>query len=274
MQERLSFYTPPYTNITSYFEMVDLACKYGIEYLETLNILDFSEPDLEVAKKLREYADIRGVKFCCVSVGINLVGDDREKNIEKVKKFVDIAVILGSPYIHHTIVFEFEDPDKVVCDETLYFESGIEAVRQIHDYAKSRGIKSMCEEQGFIFNGAERFKRFLNVIDRDIGVVADVGNIMFVDEKADSFFPLVKDKILHAHVKDFKKVKEGTYKTRGGNYLDDCSLGCGDADVKSALEYLKKIGYNGLISLECMMVEASDEKTLVDNINYAKECLK
>lgn len=51
MQNRLSFYTPPFTNITSYFEMVDLAHKYGIKNLETLNILDFSESNLELAKK-------------------------------------------------------------------------------------------------------------------------------------------------------------------------------------------------------------------------------
>jgi len=274
MQERLSFYTPPFTNITSYFEMVDLACKYGIKYLETLNILDFSEPDLELAKKLREYADSKGVKFCCVSVGIDLVGENGRENIEKVKKFVDVAKILGSPYIHHTIVFEFEDPNNVVKNEEIYFDRGISAVREIYDYAESCGIKSMCEEQGFIVNGKERYLKFLNEVGRDIGVVADVGNIMFVDEKADNFFPLIKDKILHAHVKDFKKVKEGTYKTRGGNQLVDCSLGCGDADVRSALEYLKKIGYSGLISLECMMVDESDEKTLIDNINYVKECMK
>lgn len=274
MQNRLAFYTPPFTNVNSYFEMVDLACKYGIKNLETLNILDFSEPNEEVAKKLREYADCRGVKICCVSVGIDLVGDDGEQNIEKVKKFVDIAVILGSPYIHHTIVFEFENPDKVVKNEQVYFNRGVLAVREIYDYAKSRGIKSMCEEQGFIFNGKENFAKFLDTVDRDIGVVADVGNIMFVDEKADLFFPLIKDKILHAHVKDFKIVSDGTYKTRGGNRLVDAKLGTGDADVKSALKYLEKIGYKGLISLECMLVDEKDEKTLTDHINYVKECLK
>ena len=274
MRDRLSFYTPPFTNVTSYFEMVDLAVKYGIKNLETLNILDFSEPDLELAKKLREYADSKGVKICCVSVGTDLVGEDGEKNIEKVKKFVDVAVILGSPYIHHTIVFEFENPDKVVKNEEIYFKKGVSAVREIYDYAKSRGIKSMCEEQGFIINGKERYLEFLNEVDREIGVLADVGNIMFVDEKADSFFPLVKDKILHAHVKDFKITENGTYRTRGGNELSDCSLGYGDADVKSALGCLKDMGYEGLISLECMMVDESDEKTLIDNINYVKECLK
>ena len=273
MQDKLSFYTPPFTNVTSYFEMVDLAHKYGIKNLETLNILDFSEPDLELARKLREYADSKGVKFCCVSVGIDLVGDDGEKNIEKVKKFVDIAVILGSPYIHHTVVFEFENPDNVVKCEELYFNRGVSAVREIYDYAKSRGIRSMCEEQGFIINGKERFLKFLDAVERDIGVVADVGNIMFVDEKADTFFPLVKDRILHAHVKDFKIVSDGPYKTRGGNHLADCSLGQGDADVKSALKYLKNIGYDGFISLECMLVDESDEKTLLDNINYVKECM-
>lgn len=271
MGERISFYTPPFTNVTSFFEMVDLAHKYGIKNLETLNILDFSEPDLELAKKLREYADSKGIKFCCVSVGIDLVGENGKENIEKVKKFVDAAVILGSPYIHHTIIFEYKDPDKVVKNEEIYFNRGISAVREIYDYAASRGIKSLCEEQGFIINGKERYLKFLNEVGRDIGVVADVGNIMFVDEKATDFFPCVKDKICHAHVKDFKIVDEGLYKTRGGSQLTDASLGFGDADVKSALEYLKNAGYNGHISLECMRVDESDEKILIDNINFVKK---
>lgn len=67
---------------------------------------------------------------------------------------------------------------------------------------------------------------------------------------------------MHAHVKDFKIVEEGTYKTRGGNKLVDAKLGQGDADVKSALKYLKKIGYNGLISLECMLVDKKTKKHL------------
>jgi sugar phosphate isomerase/epimerase len=86
MEERISFYMPPFTNVTSFFEMVDLAHKYGIKNLETLNILDFQEPDLELAKKLREYADSKGIKFCCVSVGVDLVGENGKENIEKLKK--------------------------------------------------------------------------------------------------------------------------------------------------------------------------------------------
>ncbi len=268
MENQLSLYTPPFKNIKSYFEMVDLAEKYGIKNLETLNILDFSEPNIELAKELRKYADSKGINICCVSVGINLVGEDREENIEKVKKFADIAKVLGSPYLHHTIVFEFENPDNVLPYEDVFFERGILAVREIYDYAEKIGIKTMCEEQGFIFNGSERFNKFLNVVDRDIGVVADLGNIMFVDELAHNFIPELKGRIYHAHVKDFKICKNGTYTTRGGNHLIDCSLGEGDAELEKSCKVLSDMGYTGCISLECMMVDETEEKILLNNIEY------
>ena len=69
MEKKSSFclYMPPLTNIGSYKEMVDYAVAHGIDKLETLNILDLSTPDLDVARELKDYADSKGVSFPCVS---------------------------------------------------------------------------------------------------------------------------------------------------------------------------------------------------------------
>ena len=44
-------YMPPVSSIGSYREMVDYAVAHGIKNLETLNILDLSTPDLQLAKE-------------------------------------------------------------------------------------------------------------------------------------------------------------------------------------------------------------------------------
>jgi len=89
--DRFCLYMPPLTSIRTYKEMVDFAAAHGIAKLETLNILDLSTPDLQVAKDLKAYADAKGITFPCVSVGISLVDDDRKEAIETLKKYADIA---------------------------------------------------------------------------------------------------------------------------------------------------------------------------------------
>ena len=101
--DRFCLYMPPLTSIRSYKEMVDYAAEHGIRKLETLNMLDLSTPDLEVARELKAYADAKGITFPCVSVGLSLVDEDREERIEELKRYADNAKILGSPSLHHTI---------------------------------------------------------------------------------------------------------------------------------------------------------------------------
>lgn len=274
MSIKLALYTPPYEDVKSYFDMVDIASEVGVEYLETLNILDLAVPDVEYAKKLRNYADSNNVKFCCSSVGLNLTESDRFKNIETVKKFIDVAKVLGSPYLHHTIAFAWENPDEIVKKEDLYFERGLEAVHQICDYAKEQGIKILNEEQGFIFNGVNNFNKYVQKLGRDVGVVIDFGNIEFVDEKIEDFIPVFADIILHAHVKDYKYAQNEGYVTRGHKRIVDCQLGEGDVNIKKACDELKKIGYDGFIALECPAVDKSQKEVLIKNLNYMKECLK
>ena len=92
--------------------MVDIAEKFGFQAIETINAFELSVPDLEFAKKLRQYADEKNITFACVSVGLDLVGEDREEAIQKVKGYADVAKILGSPYLHHQLRLSFKTHKK------------------------------------------------------------------------------------------------------------------------------------------------------------------
>lgn len=266
-------YMPPLTTIGSYREMVDYAAAHSIRYLETLNILDLSTPDLQVARDLKAYADSKGISFPCVSVGLSLVDDDREEAIETVKRYADIAKILGSPYLHHTIALNFSEPQKIADNFEVYYQRGIEAVRKIFDYAATLGIRTIYEDQGFLFNGCKNFSRFLQEVDRNVGVVADFGNIQFVDEHVEDFIQKFADRIVHVHAKDYivtdgtsREIRSGEYTSKGGNYLQGCLIGEGSIHTEDAFQALQAIGYKGFVALEGDPIGSDEEASFRKNL--------
>ena len=268
MNDRICLYVSPLRRINSYYQFIDLAAERGIKYIETVNQYELARPDIEEAKKIKNYADEKGVEIVCASLCVNLVSEGREENIKLAEKYADIAAILGSKYFHHTIACEFENPQSIKDNFELYYRQGLEAVREIYDYARTLGIRTVFEDQGFLFNGVENFGRFLNDVGRDVGVVADFGNIMFVDDTVERFIPAFSDRIVNIHVKDYiiTDRENGEYMTYHGNYLKRCALKKGNVDFDAAFECIRAMGYKGTFSLECSVTEDDEEKLFAHNI--------
>ena len=269
---KFCLYMPPLSTLSTYKEMVDYAAAHNISNLEILNILDLSTPDLQVAKELKAYADSKGISFPCVSVGMNLVEDDRQEAIETLKKYADIAKLLGSPYLHHTIALNFSDPAYIAENFETFYQRGLEAVREVFDYAATLGIRTIYEDQGFLFNGRKNFGRFLEEVDRNVGVVADFGNIQFADEDVEDFIPAFADRIVHVHVKDYI-VTDGTareklpceYTSKGGHFLQGCLIGEGSVHTDAAFRALQAIGYQGYVALEGDPIGPDEEASFRKN---------
>lgn len=252
MEKKLCFYTPPFPRVKSYYEMIDLAVEFGLYAVEGLNIFEFEKPDVEAAKKLREYADSKNVVIPCFSVFARFAAE--KETTQKLKGYADVAKILGSPFLHHTIVGEFADYEKVLSNKEELFKNGVLAVREIYDYAQSIGVQCIYEEQGFIFNGIEGFGRLIKEVDRNVGVVADFGNIYESKDNAPDFIAKFSDKAVHAHIKDVKLLDTNEngkgFKTLAGKYFSEAPVGKGVANVKECINILKKSGYDGYYGLE------------------------
>ena len=254
MNEKVCFYWPPYPKIKSYFDMIDVAEKYRMSAIEGFSIFEFQNPDIEQAKKIREYADRKNIKFSCFSVYINLVGDDSGEMLERLKGYAHVAAVLGSPYLHHTIANDFLHPEEIIPNREEFFKRGIDAVRQIYDYSKGLGVKTIYEEQGFVFNGTEWFGKFLEEGKRDVGVVADFANICQMEEDIVDFIKLYSDKIVHAHIKDVFYATEDVcgqgMKTINERFMNEAVVGEGSVRIKEAVELLKTSGYDGYYTIE------------------------
>lgn len=269
---RACLYNVPLTGMTSYLQMVDVAVEFGLENIETLNVFELKEPNVEFAHELRRYADEKGIRFPCVSVGINVVGDNHREITEKLKKYADVARVLGSPYLHHTIALECRNPEVIEKNRELYYQRGLAAVREIYDYAAERGVRTVFEDQGYLFNGIEGFGRFLADVGRDVGVVADFGNIQFVDECAEDFIPSFADRIVNVHIKDYIAIPGGEardpkeFYSKGGRILRDCLFGEGIVNMERGFAEVKKIGYEGTFAIECPPMGEDQKESFRKNI--------
>ena len=132
-----------------------------------------------------------------------------------------------------------------------------------------------------MFNGVKAFQQFIQDVDRNIGIVADFGNIMFVDEKVEGFIPYFLNRIVNVHVKDYliiepqerEKLPE-EYLTYHGNYLKECCLGEGSVDFQAAFEQLEQMKYQGYIALECSPIGEHQQENLETNIQYLNNCIE
>lgn len=238
-------------------------------------MLDFEKPDMDAAKKIKTYADEKNIKFSCFSVYINLVGEDSKEMIEKLKGYADIAAILGSPYLHHTIVSECVEPSKVTPYKEEFFVKGVEAAREIYDYAAKLGVKAIYEEQGFLFNGIDGIGRLIDAIDRNIGIVADFGNIAQSGDDLLEFIEKYHDRIVHAHIKDItltdESICEYSLKTLTEKFMTEALIGQGDVKIKEAIKLLDKYGYNGCYGIE-YAAKSDDSKDISNALDYIDAC--
>ncbi len=269
MNKKIAFYAPPFPGMKSYYDVIDAAEKYGLSAVEGFTNFELQTPDVKEAEKIKKYADRKNIKTPCMSAFMDLAEEGSRRMIERAKGYAEVAAILGSPYLHHTIVGEFSNPNKVLPQKEELFKRGIEAVREIYDYAEKLGVKTVFEDQGYIFNGVEGFGRFLDEVDRDVRVVADFGNIYQSKDGIEDFIKAFSEKICHVHIKDVHitadNVKGTGLETISGEYMNEVEIGTGDIDFALAIDLLKKAGYDGYYSIEYTAPEDNSpiiEKTL------------
>lgn len=240
----------------SFRDAVDYAKRIGLDAIEPYPSREFEQPDADAAKKLADYANEQGVGICCFSMAADIVGRNRRTEIEKLKRYADVAAAMGSPYLHHTLY-----PALGFAHNGLTFKEALkyaaEGVREVCDYAEEKGVKCLYEDQGFCFNGVQRFDDFLGEVNRKVGVVADLGNILFVGEQPEAFVARFAPLIEHVHVKDYlyKDARwpspgEGWYVSRDGGYLRGTVIGHGTVNFRRVFSILQSVGYDGYFSLE------------------------
>ncbi len=232
-------------------------------------------PDIMTAKKVREVLAQRGLSVACYSVYANVW--EHQEHIDAMLQMVDIAGELGAPFFHHTML----PWTTLRADSPEYYDaikSAVESATRVAAYAEKSGITCIYEDQGQYINGVEGFRGFWTEMKKrckNVGICGDLGNIMFVNEKPETFLEAYVDDICHVHVKDYLwkqgEVSPGRYwlKAKDNSWLRDTMVGSGEVDFEACLKILKKAGYKGAFALELGHPEPFDE-----GVRQAMEYLK
>lgn len=236
----------PMTN----FDGVRYCHEAGFAAFEPFPQRDLAQPDREAAVRIRDEAARLGVEIPCLSMMANLTGEGRFAEIERLKKYAELAHLMRIPLLHHTIYPPLKSGDARPADQLT--DEAASAAREVYDYAESLGVRCVYEDQGLVFNGVNGFANFYDALNRPAGIVLDLGNVAFAGEKPAAFAEKYLDKIVHVHVKDYfiNRDVPAQYELADGAQIASAPLGKGDMQISDALRILKHYGYNGWFMLE------------------------
>ncbi|MDR6882612.1 sugar phosphate isomerase/epimerase [Bacillus sp. 3255] len=237
--------------------VIDWIADQGGEHVEIVPLGYDLPGNFELADRIRQKAESRGIEVSNYAIGANFLTDTEEayrKEIERVKGEVELAARLGVKKMRHDVA---SSPDRSIANFNRELERMAEACRQIADYASAYGITTSVENHGYFVQHSDRVQALIQAVDRpNFRTTLDVGNFMCADENS---VAAVKNNISFAsmvHVKDFYlrpahlNPGQGWFPTLQGNYLRGAIVGHGDIDMRAVLKVIKESGYDGYISLE------------------------
>lgn len=241
----------------SHFDIIRTAHDMGFEAVE---FIDLPKPTYEeqvaYAHELRAEADKYGMTINAYTIGGCFYRESPEANaaeVERLKKQVDIAAILGCSVMRHDAVYSL---GKTGTSRSfgLMLPTIADGIRQVTEYAQTKGIKTCVENHGYLAQDSYRVEQLFNAVAHDnFGLLVDVGNFVCADEDNVTAVSRVAPYAIHVHAKDMYKSTEplpGYGQTRACNYFKGAIIGEGDVNVEKCLKILHRAGYDGYCSIE------------------------
>ena len=241
------------------FQVMDKTKEIGFDAIELIN---FEAPEgmtiLEFAAQLRDYAEKIGLAISSYTIGANFLQEDMAAEVTRLKDHVDIAAILGVKVMRHDIFSSYPDSYLGIRTFDAVLPLIAPAIREVAEYAATKGIITMSENHGYIAQDADRLLRLYTAVNHtNYRYLCDIGNFICADEDCAVSVGKMTELIAHVHVKDFfirsgmePDPGRGWFRTRAGNYIRGTVFGQGNIPTFQCLRVIKKSGYDGYLSLE------------------------
>ena len=241
------------------FQVMDKTKEIGFDAIE---LIDFAAPEGKTvpafAAELRNYAEKIGLAISSYTIGANFLQEDVAAEVTRIKGQVDIAAILGVKVMRHDIFSSYPDSYKGIRTFDAVLPLIAPAIREVAEYAASKGIITMSENHGYIAQDADRLLRLYTAVNcPNYRYLCDIGNFICADEDCAVSVGKMTELISHVHVKDFfirsgmePDPGRGWFRTRAGNYIRGTVFGQGNIPTFQCLRVIKKSGYDGYLSLE------------------------
>lgn len=241
--------------------MTQLDCIFKAKEIgfDAIEFVDIYAPDgmtkEDYAKMLGEECKKENLPISSFTFSADfLTGSDgnTQEEIERVKKMVDIAEILGAKLIRHDAARGDGRPFDVVLPILA------DSCREVTVYAQTKGIRTTVENHGYFCQDSDRVEKlFLSVAHPNFGLLTDMGNFLCADEAPEKAFGRVAPYAFYVHAKDFHVKSamqpnpgKGFFPSRSGNYLRGAIIGHGNVPVMHCIKALKKANYDGYLAIE------------------------
>ncbi len=176
----------------------------------------------------------------CVSSGVRFTApeaEERRKQLETAKRYVDMAVALESSFIRI-----FAGPIKPEMDRESTMERIVEGFRATGEYARSRGVTALLETHD-TFSTGKSVRGLLDRVDEaGIGVVWDILHSYRFGESFEETWRQVGDRVRNVHLKDSMKFDAAGFDIR--------LCGEGVIPIPEAVSLLMRNGYDGFYEFE------------------------
>ncbi len=242
-----------------YLEICRLAKEIGFDGIEFVNLqqdcMSGIEDEIAEAKKIREYCASIGLEIAAYTVGANLLAEDMEAELKKLRHCVDVAEALGAPVMRHDLCWGLRPQPRYTWREAA--EEMAPYVREITHYAAQKGIVTCSENHGYIFQDADRMEYMMRLVNEpNYGWLVDMGNFICTDGDSAASVRTAAPYAVHVHAKDFLwkpgtgEKPEGWAESACGNYWRGTVISHGVIPISQCISVLKKAGYDGYVSLE------------------------
>lgn len=199
---------------------------------------EFSSPkNIEQVLKIMKDKKLRFVDLGSSSTLHFNEGEEREKNINDGKAFIDLAQQLNCPNVRVYPNLLPKDRDK---DETMEFI--VKGLLELGNYAKASGTMVLMETHGDLVWTHDVEKIMKDAAHSNVGLVWDPCNMWTITKEPPAeMYRILKKYIHHTHIKDAKLVDGKPQYVR---------LGQGEVPIFEAIDALAKSGYKGYYSFE------------------------
>lgn len=198
--------------------------------------LNLSKKDRSLAKRMFKE---EGIEIPCIATSLQFaIPDDKERreNIEKLKKYIELASDIGSPYIR---VFggNFMPLEPKVAAQ----KCGL-ALREAAEFAEGTDAEILLETHDF-FSVSSRARQVIKEANhRKVNILWDIMHPQREMEDVEETYNHLRGFVRHLHIHD------GFYSPEGK--IEVCLLGEGIIDHEMPMWFLKSDNFRGYFSLE------------------------
>ncbi len=236
----------------SYFDICDKSKEIGFDGIEFIDLN--SDDPIALARSLREHCEKIGLEIAAYTVGANFMTEDIAAEVARVKGCVDVCEALGAKTLRHDVCYSLPNEHLYTWRDAI--KRMAPHIREVSEYALSKGIRTCTENHGYIFQAPERVEELILAVGcNNYGWLCDMGNFLCADADPVPSVTVASRYVFHVHAKDFLYKKggecpDGFFGNKSRNWLRGTALGHGVVPVAQCIDILKNAGYDGWLSLE------------------------